>query len=150
MVSHHSDRSFGAAPGFAGELSNVKLLSHAWSCHDGRAALIQKTNVKLLVSTGRRLQLNFFAQRILIVGAIAQHGSQHVQFVGKKQIRTSVEFSPQHEVQAGGAQEHERQSCQRIGRSQPKRKGTWKGRRPRRVMTQLREHSRHRELCEST
>ncbi len=80
------------AAGSARELGKIQPFGHAGSGHDRHAMFVEETNVELLVPAGRRLELNFFAQPILVVRPLPQHGAQHVQFVGKEQLCASVQF----------------------------------------------------------
>ncbi len=68
--------------GSARELRKIQLFGHARRRQDGYATFIEEANVELLVPAGRRLELDLFVQRILVVWPFAQHGAQHVQFVG--------------------------------------------------------------------
>ncbi len=88
---------------------------------------IEKANVELLVSAGLRLKLNLFAQRILVVGPLPQHGAQHVQLVGKEQLCASVQFRPQDDVETRRGQNDQHQASQRVGRRQPERQGSARG-----------------------
>ena len=85
--------------------------------------LIEKTNVELLVPTRGRFQFDLFPQPIEIVRPLSQQGAQHVQFVGEKQVRASVQLDAQHHVETGCGQQQQEQADDGVSGGQPECQG---------------------------